>query len=174
MYVYLATESKKDLTLHPQGIVSRHSVNYLIAQVDGFGDLQQFALHRITDAAMSDVPWEPTGGGSYIDAYIQVGAFDYRHELDYVMLDAEIAHSVAWLLQETPLAKSQTIKPLGDKTYHLTAHVPTDQQTLWWLMGMGANVKVFKPASWRKALKDNAKQVLAYYYDVDNPTTPSG
>jgi len=173
IYLSRATESEKKLTLHPQGIVSRHSVTYLIAQVDGFDDLRQFALHRVKHAVMSDVTWKRKKDFD-IDGYIQGGAFGYRHGPDDVTLEAEIAPSVAWLLQETPLAKSQTIKPLGDEAYHLTAHVPNDQQTLWWLMGMGANVKVFKPASWRKALMDNAKQVLEHYYDLDNPTPPSG
>jgi predicted DNA-binding transcriptional regulator YafY len=73
---------------------------------------------------------------------------------------------LAWLLQETPLAKSQKIEPFKEnKLYYLTAIVPNDQQTLWWLMGMGANVKVIAPVSWREALKDNAEQVLAHYRD---------
>ncbi|WP_235818877.1 WYL domain-containing protein [Vreelandella massiliensis] len=54
----------------------------------------------------------------------------------------------------------------NSETYLLTAQVPNDQQTLWWLMGMGANVKVLAPAAWREALKTNAEQVLAHYRDV--------
>ncbi|BBI60552.1 hypothetical protein HSBAA_18580 [Vreelandella sulfidaeris] len=165
MYLSRTTEIEKKMTLHPQGIVSRHSVTYMLAQVDGFDDLRQFALHRVKHAAMSDVPWQVKEDFD-IDAYIQGGAFGYRQGTDDVTLEAEIAHPVAWLLQETPLAKTQTIEPLtNSEAYHLTARVPNDQQTLWWLMGMGANVKVIEPISWREALKANAEQVLAHYND---------
>jgi predicted DNA-binding transcriptional regulator YafY len=164
-YLSRATESEKDMTLHPQGIVSRHSVTYLLAQVEGFDDLRQFALHRVKQARVSNVAWQAKEGFD-IDAYIQGGAFGYRQSEDNVTLEAEIAHPVAWLLQETPLAKSQKIEPFKEnKLYYLTAIVPNDQQTLWWLMGMGANVKVIAPVSWREALKDNAEQVLAHYRD---------
>jgi len=84
-----------------------------------------------------------------------------------VTLEAEIAKPVAWLLQETPLSETQTIEALPDSNwYRLTAQVPDDQQTLWWLMGMGANVKVTAPATWREALKKSAEQVLAHYQDT--------
>ncbi|WP_339935620.1 WYL domain-containing protein [Vreelandella glaciei] len=162
-YLSRTTETNKHFTLHPQGIVSRHSVTYLLAQVEGFSDLRQFALHRVKQVALSDVKWQATEAFD-IDAYIQSGAFGYRQGPGDVTLEAEITHSVAWLLQETPIADTQTIEALPDSKWHrLTAYVPDDQQTLWWLMGMGANVKVIAPATWRDTLKTNAEQVLAQY-----------
>ncbi|MDR5900429.1 WYL domain-containing protein [Halomonas vilamensis] len=166
MYLSRSTETEKPLTLHPQGLVSRHSVTYLLAQVEGFDDLRQFALHRIKDVALSEVTWRSKADFD-IDAYIQGGAFGYRQGTSDVTLEAEIARPVAWLLQETPLSETQHISPLPDQdNYHLTARVPDDQQTLWWLMGMGANIKVLAPASWREALKTNAEQVVAHYRDT--------
>ncbi|MGM0855867.1 MAG: helix-turn-helix transcriptional regulator [Pseudomonadota bacterium] len=166
MYLSRSTETEKPLTLHPQGLVSRHSVTYLLAQVEGFDDLRQFALHRIKQVALSEVDWQSKTDFD-IDAYIQSGAFGYSQgEID-ITLEAEIARPVAWLLQETPLAEAQSIEPLGNsETYLLTAQVPNDQQTLWWLMGMGANVKVLSPVAWRETLKTNAEQVLAQYRDL--------
>ncbi|MYL25127.1 WYL domain-containing protein [Halomonas alkaliantarctica] len=163
MYLSRSTETEKPLTLHPQGLVSRHSVTYLLAQVEGFDDLRQFALHRIKGVTLSAVPWRAKADFD-IDAYIQGGAFGYRQGTRDVTLEAEIARPVAWLLQETPLSDTQHIAPLpGQDNYLLTARVPDDQQTLWWLMGMGANIKVLAPASWRDALKTNAEQVVAHY-----------
>lgn len=166
-YLSRTTESEKDLTLHPQGIVSRHSVTYLLAQVEGFDDLRQFALHRVKQAKVSNVAWQAKEGFD-IDAYIQGGAFGYRQGANNVMLEAEIARPVAWLLQETPLTETQSIVPLpSSEWYHLTASVPDDQQTLWWLMGMGANIKVTAPAAWRESLKANAENVLAHYHEYE-------
>lgn len=162
-YLSRTTETEKQLTLHPQGIVSRHSVTYLLAHVDGFYDLRQFALHRVKQVSISDVQWQEKESFD-IDTYIQKGAFGYRQGPGEVTLEADIARQVAWLLQETPLAESQTIEALADSEwYRLTARVPDDQQTLWWLMGMGANIKVKAPKAWRETLKTNAEQVVAHY-----------
>lgn len=164
-YLSRSSETEKPLTLHPQGIVSRHSVTYLLAQVEGFDDLRQFALHRVRHAAFSKKPWRAREDFD-IDAYIQAGAFGYRHGAHDVTLTADIKRSVAWLLQETPLSREQTVEALPDpEWYRLTARVPDDQQTLWWLMGLGANVKILSPDSWRHELKTTAQQVLAHYAD---------
>lgn len=164
-YLSRSSETEKPLTLHPQGIVSRHSVTYLLAQVEGFDDLRQFALHRVRHAAFSKQPWRAREDFD-IDAYIQAGAFGYRQGAHDVTLTADIKRSVAWLLQETPLSREQTVKALPDpEWYRLTARVPDDQQTLWWLMGLGANVKILSPDSWRHELKTTAQQVLAHYAD---------
>lgn len=165
-YLSRTSETEKCFTLHPQGIVSRHSVTYLLAQVDGFDDLRQFALHRVKQVALSDVKWQEKEAFD-IDTYIKGGAFGYRQGPEDVILEAEVARPVAWLLHETPIADIQTLEALPDNEwYRLTAHVPNDQQTLWWLMGMGANVKVMAPTSWRETLEANAKQVLAYYQNT--------
>nr|WP_298058609.1 WYL domain-containing protein [uncultured Halomonas sp.] len=166
MYLSRTSETEKPLTLHPQGIVSRHSATYLLAHVDGFEDLRQFALHRVKHAAFSQRAWQARDDFD-IDCYIQSGAFGYRQGPDNVVLEAEIARPVAWLLQETPLSEQQTIEALpGSQWYRLTAQVPDDQQTLWWLMGMSTNVKVLAPSAWRETLKANAAQVLAHYQDT--------
>lgn len=163
VYLSRSSETEKSFTLHPQGIVSRHSATYLLAHVDGFEDLRQFALHRIKQAALSQQPWQAQTSFD-IDQYIQGGAFGYRQGSNDVTLEAEIARPVAWLLQETPLSETQTIEAIPDSDwYRLTAQVPDDQQTLWWLMGMSANVKVIAPAAWRDTLKKSAEQVLAHY-----------
>ncbi|MFB9868771.1 helix-turn-helix transcriptional regulator [Vreelandella sulfidaeris] len=165
-YLSRTSGKKRPLTLHPQGIVSRHSATYLLAHVDGFEDLRQFALHRIKHATFSQRAWQARDDFD-IDHYIQSGAFGYLQGPDDVILEAEIARPVAWLLQETPLSDQQTIEALpNSEWYHLTARVPDDQQTLWWIMGMSANVKVLAPISWRETLKSNAAQVLANYQDT--------
>lgn len=164
IYLSRTSHSEKALTLHPQGIVSRHSATYLLAHVDGFRDLRQFALHRVKLATLSHQPWQAQHDFN-IDEYIQGGAFGYRQGPSDVVLEADITRSVAWLLQETPLSDKQSIEALPDTDswYRLTAHVPDDQQTLWWLMGMGPNIKVLAPDVWQETIKTNAEQMLAHY-----------
>lgn len=163
MYLSRTSETEKPLTLHPQGMVSRHSATYLLAHVDGFEDLRQFALHRVKHAVFSQRAWQARDDFD-IDRYIQGGAFGYLQGKVPITLVAHVAPQVAWLLSETPLSETQRLTPLPESNWQqLEAEMPDDQQTLWWLMAMGANVNVLAPVKWRETLKANAEQVLAHY-----------
>ncbi len=61
-YLSRSREDYKTLTLHPQGLVSRHSVTYIVATVDKYSDLRQFALHRINQATISQMAWHEVPG----------------------------------------------------------------------------------------------------------------
>ena len=54
VYLYRASKTEKCFTLHPQGLVSRHSVTYLSATVNDYDDIRQFVMHRIETANISD------------------------------------------------------------------------------------------------------------------------
>tara|TARA_R110000824_G_scaffold207846_1_gene393417 strand:- start:41285 stop:41815 length:531 start_codon:yes stop_codon:yes gene_type:complete len=163
VYLSRATKTEKHFTLHPQGLVSRHSVTYLLATVNDYDDIRQFAMHRIETATISESTWRPLHNFD-VDNYIAGGAFGYLQGKAPVTLVAQVAPQVAWLLSAPPLSEAQQLASLPDNTWQqLEAEVPDDQQTLWWLMAMGANVNVLAPTSWRETLKANAEQVLAPY-----------
>lgn len=160
-YLSRSAEKNKRFTLHPQGLVSRHSVTYLLATVNGYQDIRQFALHRIEEAILSEANWREVHDFD-LDTYIHRGAFGYRQSLENMTLVANVAPQVAWLLTETPLANEQTLTPLPDSCWkRLIARVPDDQQTLWWLMGMGANVEVLEPEHWREEIFETARTIVA-------------
>ncbi|MGS2742568.1 helix-turn-helix transcriptional regulator [Halomonas sp. LS-001] len=159
-YLSRARKTHKQFTLHPQGLVSRHSVTYLLATVNDYRDLRQFALHRIQAARPSDADWYALPDFD-LDAYIAGGAFGYLQGKVPVTLVANVAPQVAWLLGETPLADEQTLSPLPNSHWQrLEATVPDDQQTLWWLMGMGANVEVITPPNWRAEIYAAARAIV--------------
>ncbi|MCI0511536.1 putative DNA-binding transcriptional regulator YafY [Chromohalobacter marismortui] len=160
-YLSRSREEHKAMVLHPQGLVSRHSVTYVVATVGEYSDLRQFALHRIHRATLSQVPWRETPAFD-IDAYIADGAFGYRQSCEAIHLLANVAPQVAWLLAETPLASKQTLTPLPHSDWQrLSVELHDDQQTLWWLKGMGANVEVLEPSAWRDEIRDDARRILA-------------
>lgn len=67
------------------------------------------------------------------------------------------------------MSEEQSIELLPDTDWQrLTTRVPDDQQTPWWLMVMGANVKVLAPAAWRNELKATAERVPARYADYQS------
>lgn len=172
-YLSRSREDYKTLILHPQGIVSRHSVTYIVATVDKYSDLRQFALHRINQAAISQMAWHEVPGFD-LDTYIADGAFGYRQSHDDVHLLANVAPQVAWLLSETPLSHEQTLEPLPHSDWQrLSVKLPDDQQTLWWLKGMGANVEVLGPSTWREEIRDDARRILAQSsFEAAMETTP--
>ncbi|MDL0433706.1 WYL domain-containing protein [Marinobacter sp. TBZ242] len=160
-YLSRSREEHKIFTLHPQGLVSRHSVTYLLATVNDFEDIRQFALQRIEAADFSDTPWQESTGFN-LDEYIRGGAFGYPQNTDDVRLIAHVEPQVAWLLTVTPLAEEQTLTPFPDSDWQrLEAVVPDDQQTLWWLRGMGASVTVIEPKAWRDDMRATAEKILA-------------
>jgi predicted DNA-binding transcriptional regulator YafY len=159
-YLSRSAEEKKQFTLHPQGLVSRHSVTYLLATVKDYTDVRQFALHRIEEARLSEADWHDAGDFD-LDDYIAGGAFGYLQGKAPLTLVANVAPQVAWLLSETPLGEEQRLKALPDSDWQrLEAEVPDDQQTLWWLMGMGANVEVLEPETWRREIYTSAKAIM--------------
>lgn len=160
-YLSRSTEEEKAFTLHPQGLVSRHSVTYLLATVNDYTDIRQFALHRIREPRISDRPWREVEDFD-LDGYIRSGAFGYLQGNEDVTLVANVAPQVAWLLDETPLSAQQTLTPLSDSDWQrLEARVPDDQQTLWWLMGMGANVEVLEPLQWREEIFATSRVIFS-------------
>lgn len=157
-----SADERKQLTLHPQGMVSRHSVTYLLATVNDYDDIRQFALHRIEQVSLSKAKWREAEGFC-IDDYIASGAFGYLLSKEPVLLRARIQPQVAWLLSETPLSNEQSLTQLADTDWQLLeARVPDDQQTLWWLKALGASVEVLEPLAWREEILADAKRVLEW------------
>ncbi len=156
-------DAHKTFTLHPLGIVARHSVSYLLATVNDYEDVRQFALHRIRKLEPSKQPYRPKSGFC-VDRYISTGAFGYPLDEQQVQLKARIRPEVAWLLSETPLSEMQTLSTEVDLDgwCWLDAEVPNDQQTQWWIQGFGSAIDVVEPVSWREAIHRQAREVLGY------------
>lgn len=162
-YLSRSKSNTKTLDLHPTGLVSRHSVNYLVACVDGYDNLRHFALHRIQTAELLDKSSLHRSDFD-MDRYIASGAFAFRQSLEEVELVADIHPQIAWLLNETPLSEEQEITPLPDGEWHrLRARVPQDQETLWWLFGLNDQIRVYAPSVWVAEFASKVKQLHFWY-----------
>jgi predicted DNA-binding transcriptional regulator YafY len=162
-YISRSKSEHRVFTVHPGGLVSRHSVSYLIATVDGYSDARQFALHRIVLAETLDLPAveaEPLD----VDDYIRRGGFNSPSPVDETELLADVDAQIAWLLSETPLSHEQQLAPLQGSDWHrLRARVPMDQETLWWVFGLGEKIRVHAPSSWADEIQNRARDVSALY-----------
>lgn len=160
----------KRFRLHPAGLVSRHAVSYLLASVDGYTDLRQFALHR-----MSEVRVLEEGGYEHesfdVDAYIASGVFSYREAEAQVELIADVRPQIAALLKETPLSLEQTLSSVSEHGWcRLQATVSLDRETLWWIFALNENIRLHAPQVWVDEVRERLDSMLALYQT--NHTTP--
>ena len=140
----------------------RHAISYLIGSVDGYNDLRQFALHRIRQAECLDAAAR-THNDFEIDSYIRQD-LNTTAPIEQVELVADVSPQIAWLLSETPLSNEQSLKPLPDSDWQrLRAIVPNDQETLWWVFGLGENVRVWEPQSWVLTVREKATRLSVLY-----------
>ncbi|WP_369600161.1 WYL domain-containing protein [Hahella sp. SMD15-11] len=160
-YLSRSKSEMHDFILHPQGIVVRYRVTYLLAMAGDYDDVRQFALNRIHSARISEQPGR-VNPGFRLQAYVHSGAFGYPMSPEPVVLRARVRPAVAWLLRETPLSESQVLSAEADAGgwYQLEARVPDDRQTQWWLQSMGAEIDVLEPRAWRDAIHRQARQIL--------------
>ncbi|TYL46651.1 helix-turn-helix transcriptional regulator [Marinomonas sp. IMCC 4694] len=158
---YLSRHEKepKNYTLHPQGIVVRNSVTYLLATAKEYDEIRQFSLHRFQQVERSDKTFRSLEDFN-LNEYIDQGGFSYRQSQQPIQLVARVKSEVAWLLSETPLSGDQELSHIEGCWYQLTATISDDKQTLWWIQGYGAEIDVQKPVKWREYIHNNAKEVL--------------
>lgn len=162
-YLSRSKGEAKSLRIHPAGLVSRHSSSYLIGTANDYDDLRQFALHRIQRAELLDEPAREHDGFD-IDRYIEGGAFAWRQAPHEVELIADVHPQIAWLLNETPLSRQQSLEPLpGSDWQRLRASVPLDQETLWWIFGLNDNIRVHAPREWVEEIGSRLENLRAMY-----------
>lgn len=153
----------KTMCVHPAGMVSRHSISYLIGTVDGYSDIRQFALHRIQQAACLDATAREQPDFD-IDHYIEGGGFNSLGPVVQIELIADVSPQIAWLLNETALSLEQSLEPLeGSDWQRLRARVPDDQETLWWVFGLGESVRLHEPKHWADVIKGKLIKMGALY-----------
>lgn len=161
-YLSRSKGEPKTMLLHPAGLLSRHSISYLIGCVESYDDLRQFALHRIQTAECLTEP-------ARLQADFAIN--DYVHQdlntaapIKQVELVADVSPQIAWLLSETPLSPKQSLETLPDSDWkRLRATVPDDQETLWWVFGLGEKVCVHEPQRWVQDIRERAAAVTGLY-----------
>ncbi|WP_313645925.1 WYL domain-containing protein [Pseudomonas sp.] len=160
----------KQFRLHPAGLVSRHAVSYLLASVEGYGDLRQFALHRMAEVRLLDEAAHAHESFD-VDAYIASGVFSFREADGQVELIADVRPQIAALLKETPLSEQQTLSGVSLEGWHrLHAVVPLDRETLWWIFALNDNIRLHAPDVWVDEVRERIRSMHALYQNTY--TTP--
>jgi hypothetical protein len=116
--------------LHPAGLVSRHSINYLLASVDGYDNVRHFALHRMQDIAVVDYPL-PLRGQFDVDEYIATGISSHRQAGKQLEMIADVSVQIAMLLGDTLLSLRHSLEDvLGQAWKALRLGAPGSRHAL--------------------------------------------
>lgn len=162
-YLSRSKAAVKPMLIHPAGLVSRHSISYLLGTVNDYSDVRQFALHRIQQAECLDLAAKEQIDFD-IDHYIHHGGFNNPAPVEEVELVADVSPQIAWILNETPLSQEQSLEPLPNSDWQrLRAKVPQDQETLWWVFGLGESVRVWEPSDWVQVIKETVATLEKLY-----------
>ncbi len=156
---------KQDQVIHPQGLVYRGSVLYLVVTYWNYDDIKQLALHRITNATVSEEPYVKSATFD-LQAYIDDGSMGYTETNAMLDLKVKFYSGSGYHLFETPLSPSQTIIKKEDHI-EVTAAVPDNDELKWWLQGFGGNVEVVEPKALRKSIRQNLELAVNRYSNAD-------
>ena len=151
-YTRRGADTARQHCINPVSLIQRGPVAYLAAHIDGKSELSLFALHRIGNAELLEkkIPAASDSALEQARAHVSAG-FDQGPP---ITLCLHLRHYLAQHLLEAPLSADQHAESHDEHWTALTATVDDTAQLRWWLLGMGAGVKVIAP----KALADEIRQ----------------
>jgi predicted DNA-binding transcriptional regulator YafY len=136
----------KEKKVMPLGIAQQGQRLFVPCVFDGFSDVRNIAVHRISQAKNTGQPFIRPKDFD-LEAYDDSGRFGYG-KAEKIAIRLWINNYLKLLLEETPLSEDQTIAaaPDGAAGWELTATVTDSMLLVWWLRSQGRGVKVLGPA----------------------------
>lgn len=151
--------------LHPQALVQRGPVTYLLALKNAEPEPVRFyALHRLISARIEDQNARAAEGFD-LDQAIELGRIDFGRG-ERVALELRVRGYLDAVLRDCPLADGQRFEdePEGsDFSLRLWAEVPSSGALLRWLLAGGDNLEVVAPESMRQVLMVQSEKMAALY-----------
>lgn len=155
-------DQPKAYTLHPVGFVMRESVAYVVAMNGDFPDVRNYALHRMTSAAVGEQKARKAPDGFDLDAYVDDGEIGWKLANEPIRLELAFYDGAERSVVEAPLAKDQTLRKEGATTI-VTATVPDTRVLRSWLLSFGAVVEVRRPRALREAMASSLRDAARRY-----------
>lgn len=134
-----ASDTINSYVLHPQGLIAREGVIYLVALVADYNDPRSVALHRFVRAEVVESPAREVPDFD-IDRYISEGGVSIATG-GQVRLEAVFRSVRAHALTESRISHDQQVEvitlPDGSTGHRLTAILQDTLQLTWWLQSFG-------------------------------------
>lgn len=156
------SQSAKEMTIHPLGLLVRGAVHYLVCTLRDYKDIRHLALHRLSETAVLNQPSMSPDGFDFA-GYVASSAAKY-HAQGKIRLVAHFAAGAAEHLRETPVSKDQVLVELqAEEFVELTATVESDETLRWWLLGFGDRVEVREPVKLRDEMREQLTSAVKRY-----------
>lgn len=165
LYAPGAKGAPRAYQLHPLGLILRGSTTYLAATQGRGAHASLYALHRFraVEVLPDTVSFPP---GLDLDTALKRGRGQFGIAAEgtaQLRLVLACDHTLADLLEESPLGPDQQIKPVGDARTEIRATVADSWELRWWLLGRGPSVVVLGPAALRREVADAHRRAAACY-----------
>ncbi len=147
---------------HPQGLVWRDAVGYLLCTLFGYNDIVQLVLYRMQSVEVADAPRRALPGFS-LDSEIAHRSFDFLLSDEPIALEVLLHDFVAVKLRETPLCDEQELEVEPDGRFRLRAKVADTVQLRSWLRSFGELAEVVAPAELRAEMAETAAALAERY-----------
>jgi predicted DNA-binding transcriptional regulator YafY len=153
---------EKEYVVNPLGLVFRDGVIYLICTLFDYTDIVQMVLHRMTDATPMETPVRRPRGFD-LDRYLKEGGLDFRLG-EEISVCLDVHRDTAHHLGETPLSRDQRMSaPDAEGWVTVRATVPDTSQLRWWILGLGARIRVRTPKRLRTEIRAALREAAALY-----------
>lgn len=147
---------------HPQGLVWRDGVGYLLCMIKDYDQVVQLVLHRMESAEVRDAPARKAQGFT-LDQAIGTGSLGFLVSDRPLQLELRFDQDAVVRLREAPLSADQELVDLADGRVQLKATVPDTVQLRTWLHGFGSRVEVLQPLDLRREFSEDARELAQKY-----------
>ncbi|MEL0169659.1 MAG: WYL domain-containing protein [Pseudomonadaceae bacterium] len=157
--IYYAAHKDRQhhFTLNPLALVQRSQVTYLLATVEPFEDIRQFALHRFRAAEQTSMAVNKPSDFN-LPGYLASGAMQFGTPAK-IEIEAWVNDGLRRLLEETPLSNDMRLSPEEDGA-RLTAVVNDSWELRWWILSHAGSIQIRSPASLAGEISQRLEQAL--------------
>ena len=158
MQYFSATSRKaKSYVVQPYRLALAQGGVYLVAWVPQYGEFRTFAVERIERLSVQEATFRKTRELPANVFGSSLGVFSAEPE----RIEIEFAARVAPYVQGRTWHESQQLTTLADGRVRMTLDVSNDWALRSWLLGFGADVKVFAPPALAASLRDEFARAAA-------------
>lgn len=159
-YQKIGEEEIQEHRIHPLALVNRGNSSYLMVTFYEYQDVRLLAMHRIKSAELLDdsaiIPKDFN-----LDQEIANGRLSFG-DGEMIRLVLEFNREVGEYFLETPISEDQTYSEIDEKII-ITAAVADTPQLRWWVLSLGAGVKVVEPINLKNQLFGEINKMYSQY-----------
>ncbi len=160
-YQKIGVEDIQEHRIHPLALVNRGNLSYLMVTFYDYQDIRLLAIHRIKSAELiNETAIIPKDFD--LDMEIAKGRLSFGNG-EMIQLVVEFTLEVGEYFLETPISEDQVYIESENKI-KITATVADTPQLKWWILGLGAKVKVLKPPKLKKQIEDEINRMYYQYH----------